>query len=827
MTFINLCHAEFISVSSFLKKTLKRAQGDILILISVILICSNANSAPVLLSFDVEKPGDEKRLEQLNVTVPATYFFLGKFAEENKELVRSLAENGHTIGSHAYSHENLKQMGTGTIRLELKTSKELLEEITGKPVIWFRAPFLEYNDNVIDSLVELGYKYDSSEHERWRQQNKIIEFPVSTQDGTGNAVSDYDMFERIKMSDEEAFNWLKERYLEREGTNRPLMVLLHPSIIGDHKPALDKFIEYVKQAGGSFLTGDQWVEQYNKRAFKKLGFWIDFSVSKVDTKQLIEDAKKVKATDIFLMTRDQEGHEFFGRKAGDEDKFGEMLKELKKAGFKVHAWFPMFKNPKIAQLNPDWAMHAQNEKVSIHWLSPHHPDTKYFINEGIKHILQNYDIDGLHLDYIRYPGLAHDFSKHAVDSMKERFIDKEIDKDKLLSDHYSDWVLHRQETITGIVENVHNIMEDMGKDDIPLSAALIAESSINYRGTERFAQNYSELAKYLDIIIPMSYFKAERKEVQWIENVYWSARFNAGDAEILTGLASYQQPTEWKITNREFESSVKLATDLSEGIVFYNYANLFGRGDISGWNMNKTNIEFLENYIKEVFKDSMVPVKIDNKTKMILLTSGCLLFIFISILVAIRRKNIHGSESLKEDPKDYFLNAVDLDFKQIGSQISSNEAIDSKLVSKVSSLLKNVGVHNINHFRKMLLLQIISENTITLNDLQKKISSISNITSGLRRIEELALLSFIKIDGQGTITITELGKQVLEKSKNNGYKQELISFIDKRLNEQLIITCGKCDEPIPGLWFWEDFECYSCKSKYKMSEAKEIKLQRK
>ena len=791
--------------------------------IAIFLLCNRAYATDVLLSFDVEKPGDDKKLEALDIKVPATYFFLGAFAEKNVELIKQLSDKGNTIGSHAYSHENLKDMGQGAVRLELKTTKEILENITQKPVVWFRAPFLEYNESVMDSLVNLGYKYDSSEHERWRIQRKIIEFPVSSQDGTPNAISDYDMFERAKMSDEESFNWLKDRYEERKSTKRPLMILLHPAIISKHKTALDKFIEYVNKDGGKFLTGDQWVKKYENRPFKKLGFWVDFSVAESTVEQIISDAKSVNATDIFLMTRDQEGHEYFARKEGDEDKFGNMLKELKKAGFKVHAWFLMFKNPKIAQLNPEWAMVEQNGSVSINWLSPHNPNTKYFINETIKHILSQYEIDGLHLDYIRYPGLNHDFSEHALKSMKERYKGKKIDKNKLLTDHYSEWMQHRERTITDIVKTIHDNMEQLGKSSVELSAALIADASLNYRSTEKFGQNYSELAKYLDIIIPMSYFKSERKEVDWIERVYWSARFNAGDAEILTGLASYQQPKQWKITNREFSESVKLASDISEGIVFYNYANLFGRGVEKDWNINEANISFLKDYIKDILKDGTT-TKLDTNSKLILAASTCLFLVFVGILVAIRRKDIHGSDIPQSEQGDYYNDVKDYDFYKMELQISSKDKIDSALVGRVSGMLKNIGVHNINHFRKMFLLQIISENSLTLNDMHNKIPSIANISSALRRIEELALLGFINIDGQGKITITEIGKQVLKKSNNNGYKQELIKFIDNRLSEQLVILCGKCEEPTPGLWFWEDFECYSCKSKYKMDEAKEIKI---
>lgn len=798
-----------------------------LTLLTIIVLAGfKADAGTVLLSFDVEKTGDGNKLEQMNIDVPATYFILGKFAEENSDVVKSLSDKGNTIGSHAYSHDNLKEMSQGAMRLELKATKKLLEEITGKPLVWFRAPFLEFNESIAETLVELGYKYDSSEHEQWRQQRIITEIPVSSSDEDGKTASDYDIFIQEKMSDDDALNWLKQRYIERESTGRPLMFLMHPSIIYEHKGVLEKFIQYVKEQGGEFLSGDEWLKKDRTQSFKRLGFWVDFSVSTVDTEKLIKEAKSVHATDIFLMATDQEGHEYFARKEGDDDRFGKILTELKKAGFKVHAWLPMLLNPKIAQINKEWAMVDNSGMQSIYWLSPFNPEVKFYLTDTIRHLLTKYELDGLNLDYIRFPDIAHDFSPNALKSFKERYNNKIIQRDKILSEHYTDWTKHREKAITELVKTVRETVNEFGNDDFKISADLIADSSLHYRSTEKFSQNYSELAKYLDIIIPMSYFKNDRQDINWIEKVYHSTRYHAGNKEVLTGLASYQQPKEWKMTDREFAESVKLAANISEGIVFYNYANLFGHGETADWNMNSANVDFLKDYMKDVLKGGTNPVKLDRKTKLALAASTCLFLIFAALLIAIRRKDIHGNDFSDEEPKGYFVEIKDMDFKKMESYISSSDKIDPVLVKKVSGILKKIGVHNISHFRKMLLLQIISETSITLNDLQKKIITLPNITSGLRRIEELALLGFIHIDSQGNITITELGKEVLKKSGNNGYRRELIQFIDNRLVEQLIIICGKCEEPVHGLWFWEDFECYSCKAKHKMDDSKSIRIQR-
>jgi peptidoglycan/xylan/chitin deacetylase (PgdA/CDA1 family) len=73
--------------------------------------------------------------------VHATFFLVGRYAQAEPELVHRIADAGHLIGNHSWSHPNLAVATTGRIREELTRTSETLQEITGKPVHWFRPPF--------------------------------------------------------------------------------------------------------------------------------------------------------------------------------------------------------------------------------------------------------------------------------------------------------------------------------------------------------------------------------------------------------------------------------------------------------------------------------------------------------------------------------------------------------------------------------------------------------------------------------------------------------------------------------------------------------------
>ncbi|MBN1134500.1 MAG: polysaccharide deacetylase family protein [Methanosarcinaceae archaeon] len=97
--------------------------------------------------------------------VKATFFFVAKDVEiaENVTLLSAVADAGHEIASHSYSHpQGFRLLPLEDKTFELRKSKEILEDLTGKEVIGFRAPGWNISDDVLPVLRKLGYKYDSS-----------------------------------------------------------------------------------------------------------------------------------------------------------------------------------------------------------------------------------------------------------------------------------------------------------------------------------------------------------------------------------------------------------------------------------------------------------------------------------------------------------------------------------------------------------------------------------------------------------------------------------------------------------------------------------------
>ncbi len=106
----------------------------------------------------------------------ATFFTLGWIAERAPALVRKIAQMGHEVACHGYGHELIYDIGVDAFREDIRRSRAILEDITGQPVVGYRAPSFSITDQALEVLAEEGFLYDSSyfdfgAHERYGKLN--------------------------------------------------------------------------------------------------------------------------------------------------------------------------------------------------------------------------------------------------------------------------------------------------------------------------------------------------------------------------------------------------------------------------------------------------------------------------------------------------------------------------------------------------------------------------------------------------------------------------------------------------------------------------------
>lgn len=89
--------------------------------------------------------------------IAATFFLSGVHAEAYPQLVQRIADEGHSIASHAYTHKNLTTLSTDEIRTEMIRTHQLLSPYMNRERL-FRPPFGARDSRVDLVARELGYR---------------------------------------------------------------------------------------------------------------------------------------------------------------------------------------------------------------------------------------------------------------------------------------------------------------------------------------------------------------------------------------------------------------------------------------------------------------------------------------------------------------------------------------------------------------------------------------------------------------------------------------------------------------------------------------------
>ena len=104
--------------------------------------------------------GDEDIPQLIEVldeyNVKASFFILGEWVDKYPESVKALADAGHEVLNHSDTHPHMNKMNIEQLREEIKACDDKIFNLTGQKHNLFRAPYGEYNDNVILAAQSVG-----------------------------------------------------------------------------------------------------------------------------------------------------------------------------------------------------------------------------------------------------------------------------------------------------------------------------------------------------------------------------------------------------------------------------------------------------------------------------------------------------------------------------------------------------------------------------------------------------------------------------------------------------------------------------------------------
>ncbi len=191
-----------------------------------------------------------------------------------------------------------------------------------------------------------------------------------------------------------------------------------------------------------------------------------------------------------------------------------------KRGMELHLWLPIFyvghfgganSALSVGSKKPEWLSISNNGKThedceGFFMLDPGNAEVREFLLESYRYILENYEVDGFQLDYIRYwdtiPGQRDmGYNQGNLDAFKEKF--GQTPKYDESAPYWGAWVNFRSDLITSFVGEIRSLIDEVAPN-VLLGADVVPEA------TSAKSKNYQDFYKWLengwlDILFPMSY----------------------------------------------------------------------------------------------------------------------------------------------------------------------------------------------------------------------------------------------------------------------------------------------------------------------------------
>ncbi|WP_243289830.1 polysaccharide deacetylase family protein [Bacillus sp. FJAT-47783] len=90
--------------------------------------------------------------------VKATFFLEGRWVKENPELAKMIADAGHEIGNHSYTHPNMAKLPTASVREQLVKTNEVIVATTDVKPALFAPPSGNFRDEIVQIAHEMEMK---------------------------------------------------------------------------------------------------------------------------------------------------------------------------------------------------------------------------------------------------------------------------------------------------------------------------------------------------------------------------------------------------------------------------------------------------------------------------------------------------------------------------------------------------------------------------------------------------------------------------------------------------------------------------------------------
>jgi uncharacterized lipoprotein YddW (UPF0748 family) len=297
--------------------------------------------------------------------------------------------------------------------------------------------------------------------------------------------------------------------------------------------------------------------------------------------------------------------EFGGRDPGF-DLLAVAVAEAHRRGLSLHAWIntmPGWKGTKppadprqLYNAHPDWFLYDRNgrrQPLSDHYvfLNPALREVRDYIAAVCREIIRGYDVDGLHLDYIRFvtdeSGVGRDYPyDHRTVAGYRGSTGLHPGQDPRR------WHLWREQQVTAVVREIRG-QQKRFRPEIALTAAVLGDR--RKARSESFQDAEAWLNEGLvDAVLPMAYRQTPDEFARLISD--WRA--HAHGNPVIPGIGIYNHRSD----RASFEQ-IRMAAQWGDGFALFAYSSLFARSGEDALRARQ-RLAGLSPVLKQIAKDA-------------------------------------------------------------------------------------------------------------------------------------------------------------------------------------------------------------------------------
>jgi uncharacterized lipoprotein YddW (UPF0748 family) len=258
----------------------------------------------------------------------------------------------------------------------------------------------------------------------------------------------------------------------------------------------------------------------------------------------------------------------------------------------VHAWLNTFyvsKGSEVYQLYGDrWGnKQADGGDQDFGYIDPGAPAARGYTQEVFLAVARNYNVDGIHMDYVRYPeGGDWGYSADGLAAFQQAT--GRTDRPAPDDGQFQQW---RRDQVNAFVRGLHDALHRV-RPRLKLSAALIAygkgpKTLDDWRGTRTYNDVYQDWVSwldrgYLDLAVVMNYDRdSSPTQKGWFRDWIEFEKDHQGQGRLIVGVGAFDNYPEDTMVQIRVALQPSQAGLTASGVALYSYAStsLYGTDD--------------------------------------------------------------------------------------------------------------------------------------------------------------------------------------------------------------------------------------------------------